>query len=162
MRLTGYVALCVLSLGVAAYALVAYSVVPLGSLLHPDMRAAFEATGIDVHDVIAIKAHGTASLDSDAAEAAAMRAVFADSVPPFTVIKRYTGHTLAACGAIETVAFLAALAAGFVPATAGFTRIDPELGIVPTTTAIPATTGDYLLNYFGFGGNYASLVLRHG
>jgi uncharacterized membrane protein len=32
-----------LSLGVAAYALVMYSLVPLGKFLHPDLRAAFEA-----------------------------------------------------------------------------------------------------------------------
>jgi hypothetical protein len=32
-----------MSVGVAAYALVAYSVVPLGSLVHPQMKLAFEA-----------------------------------------------------------------------------------------------------------------------
>lgn len=36
-------AVLLLSLGVAGYALVMYSLVPLGKFLHPDMRAAFEA-----------------------------------------------------------------------------------------------------------------------
>ena len=36
-------ALLLLSLGVAGYALVMYSLVPLGKFLHPDMRAAFES-----------------------------------------------------------------------------------------------------------------------
>lgn len=36
-------AVLLLSLGVAGYALVMYTVVPLGKFLHPDMRAAFEA-----------------------------------------------------------------------------------------------------------------------
>jgi uncharacterized membrane protein len=35
--------LLALSVGVAAYALVAYSVVPLGNLVHPQMKLAFEA-----------------------------------------------------------------------------------------------------------------------
>jgi hypothetical protein len=39
----GFVALCVLSLGVAAYAVLAYGVLPLGANLHPAMRATFEA-----------------------------------------------------------------------------------------------------------------------
>jgi uncharacterized membrane protein len=43
MRLTGYVILLVLSLGVAGYALVAYSLLPIGATVHPDMRPAFEA-----------------------------------------------------------------------------------------------------------------------
>lgn len=51
MRLTAYVTLCVLSFGVAAYAVGVYGVLPLGSLVHPDMRAAFEAhrAGIYAH-----------------------------------------------------------------------------------------------------------------
>ena len=43
MRLTGYIALLALSLGVAAYALVAYGLLPMGAAVHPDMRPAFEA-----------------------------------------------------------------------------------------------------------------------
>lgn len=38
-----------LSLGVAGYALVMYSLVPLGKYLHPDMRAAFEANRVVVY-----------------------------------------------------------------------------------------------------------------
>lgn len=43
MRRTGFVALCLLSLGVAGYAIAVYGFMPLGAVLHPDMRAAFEA-----------------------------------------------------------------------------------------------------------------------
>jgi len=39
----GAIALLLLSLGVAGYALAMYALVPLGKFLHPDMRAAFEA-----------------------------------------------------------------------------------------------------------------------
>lgn len=43
--------LYVLCLGVAAYAMVGYGVMPLGSLVHPDMRAGFVAhpLGVNVH-----------------------------------------------------------------------------------------------------------------
>lgn len=42
-------AVLLLSLGVAGYALVMYSLVPLGKFLHPDMRAAFEANRVVVY-----------------------------------------------------------------------------------------------------------------
>jgi len=51
VRLTGYLTLVVLSLGVAGYALVVYAFLPPGIVVHPDMRATYEANrlGIYVH-----------------------------------------------------------------------------------------------------------------
>jgi hypothetical protein len=51
MRPASFVALVVLSLGVAGYALGVYGFLPLGAAVHPDMRATFEAhrTGIYAH-----------------------------------------------------------------------------------------------------------------
>jgi uncharacterized membrane protein len=51
MRLAGFVALILLSLGVAAYAIAVYGFLPLGAAVHPDMRATFEAqrAGIYAH-----------------------------------------------------------------------------------------------------------------
>ncbi len=43
MHPIGYVALCILSFGVAAYAVVVYALMPLGAVVHPEMRAVFEA-----------------------------------------------------------------------------------------------------------------------
>jgi len=45
----GAMAMLLLSLGVAGYALVIYSLVPLGKFLHPDMRAAFESNRVVVY-----------------------------------------------------------------------------------------------------------------
>jgi uncharacterized membrane protein len=51
MRLAGYITLVVLSLGVAGYAAGVYGLLPVGTMLHPEMRATFEAqrTGIYTH-----------------------------------------------------------------------------------------------------------------
>lgn len=134
---------------------------PDGSGMAQCMMQALAHAGIEARDVVAVKAHATGSTENDAAEAIAMRKVFGAALPPFTALKRYTGHTLGACGALETVLMLAAVRAGFVPAAAGFAREDPELGIAPLRTAVTAPRGNYLLNFFGFGGNYASLVVAH-
>jgi uncharacterized membrane protein len=51
MRRTGYILVCILSLGVAAYAILMYGLGSGAQRLHPDMRAVFEshAVGIKTH-----------------------------------------------------------------------------------------------------------------
>jgi 3-oxoacyl-(acyl-carrier-protein) synthase len=135
---------------------------PDGSAMRSVMQMALADVGLQPADVAVIKAHGTGSLDNDAAEAAAMHTLFGEDLPIFTGIKRYLGHTLGACGAVELAVFLGCLRAGFVPPTAGFTHPDPALRVTPLTESQPAPKGTAMLNYFGFGGNYASLLIAHG
>jgi 3-oxoacyl-(acyl-carrier-protein) synthase len=137
------------------------SATPDGSAMREVMEQALADAGLDPDDIVLIKAHGTGSADNDTAEAAAMRALWGERLPPCTAIKRYVGHTLGACGTVELATLLGCLRAGFVPATAGFTEPDPELRLMPLTAAVPAPRGPVLYNYFGFGGNYASLVVSH-
>jgi uncharacterized membrane protein len=56
MRLASFIALIVLSLGVVGYAVVAYALLPVGAVVHPDMRATFEN-----HARLGIYAHVFAS-----------------------------------------------------------------------------------------------------
>ncbi|MCK7498084.1 MAG: hypothetical protein MZW92_50790 [Comamonadaceae bacterium] len=138
------------------------SAAPDGSAMRAVMEMALADAGLGAADIAAIKAHGTGSPDNDSAEAAAMRALFGDELPPFTGLKRYLGHTLGACGAVELAAFLGCLRAGFIPPTAGCAQPDPQLRVAPLAVALPACEGPVMLNFFGFGGNYASLVVAHG
>jgi 3-oxoacyl-(acyl-carrier-protein) synthase len=135
---------------------------PDGSAMRAVMEQALAQAGLAAPDIAVVKAHGTGSQDNDAAESAAMRALFGERLPPFTSLKRYLGHTLGACGVVELAAFLGCLRAGFVPPTLGCATPDPALKIAPLSAAMPAPCGASMLNYFGFGGNYASLILRHG
>lgn len=134
---------------------------PDGSAMRTVMEMALADAGLEPADVALIKAHGTGSLDNDTAEAAAMRALFGAALPPFTGIKRYLGHTLGACGAVELAALLGCLRAGFIPPTAGFSHADAALHVTPLTEFRPAPAGPVMLNFFGFGGNYASLLIAH-
>lgn len=124
------------------------------------IHAALADAGIGSEAVTAVKAHGTGTRANDQAEALGLRRVFGERVPPFTSLKPAIGHTLGACGALETAAFLACLEAGCVPATRGFAETDPELGIAPLDRPLPWRGGIVLLNYFGFGGNNCSLVVE--
>lgn len=135
---------------------------PDGEVMREVMQAALDDAGVVPAQVVAVKAHGTGSPDSDAAEAAALCALFGGALPPVLAFKRLLGHTLGACGTLETAALAGCVQAGFLPAAAGFARFDPALGLAPLQAPMPAPDGVYLCNYFGFGGNYTSLVVRCG
>ena len=51
MRLSSYIVLIILSLAVAGYGVVVYGFMPLGSMVHPDMRVTFatHSTGVYLH-----------------------------------------------------------------------------------------------------------------
>lgn len=49
MRVISFGLLAVLSIGVAAYALVVYGLTPLGAFVHPDMRTVFEANRLGIY-----------------------------------------------------------------------------------------------------------------
>ena len=88
-----------------------------------------------------------------------MRAVFGKRLPPFTSIKPVLGHTLGACGVLETLTIQRCLCDGTLPSTAGFEQIDAMLGIAPISANHEMKPAPMLLNYFGFGGNNCSLVI---
>jgi 3-oxoacyl-[acyl-carrier-protein] synthase-1 len=131
---------------------------------HPDrilavMARALDDAGVSASELIGIKAHGTGTVSNDQAEGDALRRLHA-SLPPFTSLKPYVGHTLGACGVIELLMLAAAWPEGFLPATPGFNAIDPGIGVAPATSAMPlAGHGAVLCNFFGFGGNNTSLVV---
>jgi 3-oxoacyl-(acyl-carrier-protein) synthase len=132
---------------------------PDGVTIADLQQQVFARSGISASDIRGIKAHGTGSPMNDTSEAAVIRRVFPEP-PPVCALKSYLGHTLGACGVNELVVFGAALRAGFLPATPGFSEMDPELGVTPTRAHMPAGDGLYLLNYFGFGGHNTVMVVE--
>lgn len=133
---------------------------PDGSTIAAVMADAMGRSGLAPSDIQAIKAHGTATPLNDDGEAAGMRCVF-DTVPPFFSLKAALGHTLGSCGVMETLLVAAALPRGRLPASAGFSEPDPSLGVAPISQPLLVGPGNYLLNFFGFGGNNSSLIIRY-
>ena len=133
---------------------------PDGSTVAAAMQEALAAAGLRATDIVAIKAHGTATPAGDTAEAAGMRRVFAQA-PPVTALKPYLGHTLGACGLNELLLYCAAADSGFLIPTPGIGADDAYPGIRLVQSAQPLPRGHHMLNYFGFGGNNASLILSN-
>lgn len=132
---------------------------PSSEKIAETMRDAFEDAGIRSEQITAVKAHGTGTRANDLAEGLGLRHVFADRPPPFTSIKPVLGHTLGACGVLETLAFIGCLDHGQIPGTRFHEQADPEIGIAPIVSPQPWQPGPALLNYFGFGGNNCALVV---
>lgn len=131
---------------------------PDGSTVADVMIKAIERSGFSLNEVSAVKAHGTASLANDEAEAAGLIRVFSDRMPKVCCIKPYVGHTLGACGLVELVLFWRALESGYLIANRGV-GVDGGLGVHLNQSLQHSPQGAYLLNYFGFGGNNCSLVI---
>jgi len=123
------------------------------------MQGALDDAGIDQGAIGHVNAHGTSTPLNDAAEASAIRKVFAIS-PPVTSIKGVTGHLIGAAGAVEAVASVLALRDELVPPTANVERVgdDIELDVV-VGQARDVARAPVISNSFGFGGHNASLVI---
>jgi 3-oxoacyl-[acyl-carrier-protein] synthase II len=117
--------------------------------------------GTDPADVDYICAHGTATPQNDAAEAAAYRQVFAGEGPPVSSIKALIGHSLGAASAIEAVACALAIEhRRTVPQWEldGAGTLDVRLA---TGTPADGERVDLVLNTaFAFGGNNTCVALR--
>jgi len=111
-------------------------------------------------DIELIKLQAAGSPGTDLAEANALRSVFGQQMPPLLSLKAALGHTLGASGMAELAALLACLDADKIPATAGFTKVDPEIALFPMVDRSTAHIERALLNLIGFGGGLASLIVE--
>jgi 3-oxoacyl-[acyl-carrier-protein] synthase II len=125
------------------------------------MRLALDDAGLDARAIGYVNAHATATEVGDVAEAEATRNVFGNGVPVSST-KGHTGHTLGACGALETAFCIAALREGYAPPTRNLTEVDPRCdGIDHVMGEARAITAEYAMNNnFAFGGINTSIVLR--
>jgi len=131
---------------------------PDGKAIAAVMQSAMRYAGVSAGEITAVKAHGTASALNDTAELNAMRTVF-DAVPPYLSLKPYIGHTLGGCGTAELLLLMQCINDGFLPASLNCAAPeDPETA--PIGEAVPMASGTFLMNYFGFGGNNTSFVIR--
>lgn len=132
---------------------------PDGAGAYNAMNAALEKAKLLPTDISYINAHGTATTNNDAAEAKAIENLFGESHPPFSSTKPFTGHTLAAAGAIEAFFSIIALNNNIAFSNLNYTAPMEEVTITPNTTLLKDLPMRHVLsNSFGFGGNNVSLI----
>ncbi|MES2817753.1 MAG: beta-ketoacyl synthase N-terminal-like domain-containing protein [Pseudomonadota bacterium] len=128
-----------------------------GSHIDAVMRRALASAAATPAQIALVKLHGTATAANDRAESNGMARLFGSAPPPCALLKPYLGHTLGACGLSETLLLLTALGQGSLP---GIDYAADALLALPDQPWTPPADGLLLANFFGFGGNNASLVLQ--
>src|SRR6266568_3838736 len=136
---------------------------PDGSGAQEAMRLAMQDGGIRPEQVGYINAHGTSTPHGDAAETAAVKAVFGAQARKliFGSTKSMTGHMLGAAGAVEAAVCALVVQTGVIPPTINQFTPDPacDLDSAPNK-AVKRAVEIALSNSFGFGGHNATLAVR--
>lgn len=122
------------------------------------MEKALAVAGLQPKDIDYINAHGTATGNNDLSEGRAIIRVFGDGVPEFSSTKAYTGHTLAAAGAIEAVYAILSLQNNVIYPNLNFKTPMKEFSLTPQTNLKEKTLNTVLSNSLGFGGNCSTLI----
>ena len=124
------------------------------------LQLGVENAKIDPDEVDLISAHATATKMGDIIEAQAISRVFGDH--PYVVgLKGYMGHTMAACGSIETILTIYMMQDGFIAPTLNLEEVDERCAMLRHVQKIirqPVKTA--AIQNFAFGGVNTILLLR--
>jgi len=94
-------------------------------------------------------------------ESVALINVFKDNVPAFSSTKAYTGHTLAASGAIEAVYSVLALQNNVIFPNLNYSTPILDTNLVPEVDFKEEQEVKIVLsNSFGFGGNNSTVIFK--
>ena len=128
------------------------------------MRAALDSAILHPNDVDYINAHGTGTLQNDAVETAAIKAVFGERAYsiPVSSTKSMHGHLLGAAGALEFVIAVMCLKRATVPPTMHLNSPDPacDLDYVAGKARDGISVRTAMSNSFAFGGTNAVLIAK--
>lgn len=122
------------------------------------MEKALNVAGLKPSEIDYINAHGTATGNNDISEGRAILRVFGEAMPEFSSTKAYTGHTLAAAGAIEAVYSVLALQHNVIFPNLNFETPMKEFSLIPQTELKEKKLNTVLSNSLGFGGNCSTVI----
>ncbi len=122
------------------------------------MEKALKVAGLKASEIDYINAHGTATGNNDLSEGRAIHRIFGEEMPEFSSTKAYTGHTLAAAGAIEAVYSVLALQNNIIFPNLNFKTPMKEFSMIPQTELKKKELNTVLSNSLGFGGNCSTVI----
>ena len=122
------------------------------------MEKALKVANLVPSEIDYINAHGTATGNNDLSEGRAIFRVFGEDLPEFSSTKAYTGHTLAAAGAIEAVYSVLALQNNVIFPNLNFKTPMKEFSMIPQTELKKKELNTVMSNSLGFGGNCSTVI----
>lgn len=125
------------------------------------MELALENAGLSPDAVGYVSAHGTATERGDIAETNATLGVFGEDIP-ISSLKSYTGHTLGACGALESWLAIEMMNHGWFMPTINLDNVDSKCAPLDYITGAGRDLDvEYVMNNnFAFGGINTSLIFK--
>lgn len=124
------------------------------------MRTALEDAGVSPEDIAYVNAHATGTELGDIAESRAIAALFGPRVP-VSSLKGHMGHTMAASGALESIASIGMIREGTLLPTRNLEEPDGRCcGVLLLQNPVAASGSLVVKNSFALGGVNCTLVLR--
>ncbi len=125
------------------------------------MELALQSAAIEPAAIGYVNGHGTATEHGDIAETRATSALFGSRMP-LSSQKSYLGHTLGACGALESMFSIEMMRSGWFAPTVNLRNVDPRCGELDYIVGEGRNLQiEYVMNNnFAFGGVNTSLVFR--
>lgn len=122
------------------------------------MQRALDSCNMDASEIDYINAHGTGTVNNDETELFAFHKIFGE-IPPFNSTKSYTGHTLAASGAIESIFSIAMMNRKEMYTNLRCNEPLDDYGL-PQILELKQDVEikNIMTNSFGFGGNCTSVI----
>lgn len=134
---------------------------PEQATMRQAMMLALDDAGLQAEAIGYVNGHGTATEQGDIAETQATHELFGNRMP-ISSQKSFLGHTLGACGALESWFLIEMLKRDRYIQTLNLTHIDPRCGDLDYIVDAPRTMQhEYVMNNnFAFGGINTSLIFK--
>jgi 3-oxoacyl-[acyl-carrier-protein] synthase II len=125
------------------------------------MQLALRDSGLPASAIDYVNGHGTATEQGDIAETQATETVFGVG-KPISSQKSYIGHTLGACGALESIFSIEMMRAKWFAPTINLQHVDERCGELDYIAGEGRNLDvEYVANNnFAFGGVNTSLIFR--
>jgi 3-oxoacyl-[acyl-carrier-protein] synthase II len=124
------------------------------------MQLALNDAGIKPEEIDYVNAHATSTKQGDIVEGEAISELFGDDTP-VSSFKGHLGHTMAASGALESIALVEMINRGCLIPTLNLENIDDACGNIRHICELEITRiKTAIKNNFALGGINSSLVIR--
>lgn len=134
---------------------------PTAATMQSVMEMALKDADLSPDAIGYVCAHGTATDRGDIAESHATLGVFGERMP-ISALKSYTGHTLGACGALESWVAIEMMNHGWFMPTVNLNTVDERCASLDYITGAGRDLDvEYVMNNnFAFGGINTSLIFK--
>ncbi len=133
---------------------------PNADAIEACINEALRDADIDAGAIDYVNAHATGTPHGDVAESNAIQKVFGSDIP-VSSLKGHLGHTMAACGALETIGSIAMMKKGMLIGTLNLDHVDDACSAVRYVRNVERkAVNTFMKNNFALGGVNTCIVIR--